>query len=61
MRPRMLMVRFLIAMLMVTLGLLIVGRGLIESAPLTFTAMGALMTGLGIYRLRLMSGRAKQH
>ena len=54
MNKTMRLVRSMTAMLLVALGLIIVGRGLIEGAPLTFTATGVLMAGLGFYRLRLM-------
>lgn len=52
--------RSLVAVLLVTLGLTIAGRGFIEGAPFTFTAMGALMAGLGVYRLRLLLGYGRQ-
>ncbi len=51
---RALPVRLVFAILFVVLGAIIVGRGVAEGAPLSFTAMGALMVGLGLYRLRLM-------
>ncbi len=47
-------VRLMVAALLVGLGLVIIGRGLAEGAPLTFTAMGLLMAALGVYRLRLL-------
>ncbi len=49
--------RSAVALLLIILGLVIAGRGAIEGAPFAFTAMGALMAGLGIYRLRLILGR----
>jgi hypothetical protein len=52
--------RSLVAVLLVALGLLIAGRGVLEGAPLTFTAMGALMVGLGVYRLRLLLRYGRQ-
>ncbi len=60
MSPAMLTVRSVVACLLVVLGLTIVGRGVLEGSPLTYTAMGALMAGLGVYRLRLMSGSWRQ-
>ncbi len=54
MSPTMLAFRSTVALLLVLLGLAIVGRGLIQGAPLTFTGMGLLMAGLGVYRLRLL-------
>ncbi len=57
MSPAMLSLRSVVAGLLVVLGLTIFGRGVLEGDPLTYTAMGALMAGLGAYRLRLMSGR----
>ncbi len=56
----MLTVRSVVAGLLVVLGLTILGRGILEGDPLTYTAMGALMAGLGVYRLRLMSGSWRQ-
>ncbi len=52
--------RSLTALLLIALGLVIVGRGVIGGAPFSFTAMGALMAGLGIYRIRLLRGRGRQ-
>lgn len=46
--------RSLMAALFVVLGLIIVGRGIAEAAPLTFTLMGLLMIVLGIYRWRII-------
>ncbi len=60
MSPAMLAVRSVAAALLVALGLTIFGRGILEGDPLTYTAMGALMAGLGVYRLRLMSGGWRQ-
>lgn len=51
--------RFL-AFLLVVFGLLIVGRGLLEAAPPSFLAMGALMALLGLYRLRQLSQLARR-
>ncbi len=50
----------MVALLLVVLGISIVGRGLIDGAPITFIAMGVLMVGLGAYRLRLMLGWGRQ-
>jgi hypothetical protein len=36
------------------LGLIIVVRGIVEVAPLTFTVLGVLMVVLGLYRLHLL-------
>ena len=44
--------RLAMAGLLCLLGLIIVGRGLLEAAPLTVTAMGGLMVVLGVTRLR---------
>ncbi len=52
--------RSTVGLLLVILGLVIAGRGVVEGAPFAFTAMGALMAGLGIYRLRLMFGYGRQ-
>ena len=52
MSSRMLKVRLAMAALFIVLGLVILGRGLVQMAPLTFTGMGALMIALGIIRLR---------
>lgn len=46
------------AVLFVVLGVIIVARGLIEAAPLSFTLMGALMIALGVYRLRSFRRRS---
>ncbi len=54
MSPTMHALRSTMALLLVILGLAIVGRGVAEGAPLTFTGMGLLMAGLGVYRLRLL-------
>ncbi len=48
------------ALLLVVLGIVIAGRGVIQGAPLTFTGMGVLMAGLGIYRLRLARAGRRQ-
>ena len=57
----MLAVRTAAALLLVGLGLLIVGRGVLEGAPLTFVGMGVLMAALGVYRLRMLgTGRLGQ-
>jgi hypothetical protein len=48
--------RSIVAVLLIAFGLVILGRGLIEGAPLSFTGMGAVMAGLGIYQLRLILG-----
>ncbi len=60
MNQKLLMFRSTMAVLMVALGLAIAGRGVIEGAPLIFTGMGALMAGLGVYRLRLLFGQGRQ-
>ena len=52
--------RSMTALLLVALGLVIAGRGVIQGAPLAFTAMGALMVGLGVYRLRILWGHGGQ-
>lgn len=52
--------RSLVALLFVVLGMSIVGRGLLEGAPLTFTLMGILMFGLGLYRLKFAFGWGRQ-
>ncbi len=41
-------------LMIVLLGSVIVGRGVLQGAPLSFTLMGALMVALGLYRLRLL-------
>lgn len=52
--------RLLAASLLVILGLAIAERGVIAGAPFTFTMMGVVMAGLGIYRLRLvLAGRQR--
>lgn len=48
------------AVLFVILGAVILGRGVVEAAPLTFCLMGLLMMGLGVYRFRLMRSVAKE-
>ena len=45
-----------VSLLIVLLGLVIVGRGVLQAAPLTFTLMGGLMVALGLYRGRLLLG-----
>jgi len=52
MKPALFAGRFAMAGLLCLLGFIIVGRGLLEAAPITFTAMGGLMVMLGITRLR---------
>jgi hypothetical protein len=47
-------VRLITAGLLVLLGLVIVGRGLLEAGPLAYTGMGVAMAGLGMYRLKLL-------
>ncbi len=60
MSPSMLAYRSVAAALLVVLGLTIFGRGILEGDPLAYTAMGALMAGLGLYRLRLLGGSWRQ-
>jgi hypothetical protein len=48
----MLKLRFAFAVLFIVLGLVIIGRGFVQMAPLTFILMGALMVALGFVRLR---------
>ena len=49
------------AVMFIILGAIIVVRGIVEAAPLTFTLMGVLMIVLGIYRLRAVrGGRARR-
>lgn len=45
-------VRLALAWLMIGLGIVIVARGVIEVAPLQFTALGGLLVALGLVRLR---------
>lgn len=47
--------RAVTAGLLVVFGFIIVGRGLLEAAPIAFIAMGAGMAVLGLYRLRLLA------
>lgn len=45
-------VRLAMAALLILFGLIIVGRGLIQAAPLQFTALGGLLVALGCIRFR---------
>jgi hypothetical protein len=54
MSQRVVAARKLSAALLIGLGLIILVRGIVEGAPLTFTLMGALMIALGLYRLRMI-------
>ncbi len=58
MSVRAMQVRLVFAVLFVALGAVILARGLAEGAPVSFTAMGAAMALLGVYRLRLMRAGA---
>jgi len=53
-------IRSVAAVLLTVLGLVIVARGVIEGDPFTYTLMGALMAGLGVYRLRLLRAQVRQ-
>lgn len=59
MNQRVLVARKVTAGLFVILGAVIAGRGVVEAAPLSFTALGLLMLVLGAYRLRLVQRLAK--
>jgi hypothetical protein len=48
----MLKVRLAMAALFVILGLIIVARGVLQAAPLSFDLLGVLMILLGLVRLR---------
>jgi hypothetical protein len=52
MSRRLLTIRSVFGVLFILLGAMIVGRGLLAGAPLSFTGMGLLMILLGIYRLK---------
>ncbi len=56
MNTTVLSLRSTVALMLVVLGLVIFGRGIVEGDPVMYTLMGALMAGLGIYRLRLLGG-----
>lgn len=58
MTDRVLLLRRFSAFLFIVLGLVIVGRGIVEGAPWGFTLMGGLMVALGGYRWRLAAARA---
>jgi hypothetical protein len=58
MSQRLLTIRTVFGVLFVLLGALIVGRGLLAGAPLSFTGMGLLMILLGLYRLKLLRDRS---
>jgi hypothetical protein len=59
MKPRLNAVRAALATLMIVFGVVITARGIVESAPFTFVAMGALLALLGALRLGLLGGRAR--
>ncbi|HVC32860.1 MAG TPA: hypothetical protein VNL16_05070 [Chloroflexota bacterium] len=42
------------SLLFIVLGAIIVARGVLEAAPLTFTLMGVVMVALGVYRWRTL-------
>lgn len=54
MSGRYLAARTIMAAALLILGLIIVVRGIVEVAPLTFTVLGVLMVVLGLYRLHLL-------
>jgi hypothetical protein len=52
--------RGVMASLFVLFGLIIVGRGVLVGAPVTYVAMGILLAALGFYRLRLLRRQLTQ-